>query len=214
MSTVSARPGRVLLEDVPWQTYSRLVRAFDGRRSIRLTYDRGALEIMTISVEHENHGWFMGRIVLTLTEDLGLPVMGGGSATFRSRRKLRGLEPDNCFWITSEPRVRGKRKIDLDVDPPPDLAIEIDVTRSSLSRLDIYAALGVPEVWRFDCEDLTIHLLGPDGEYREIASSPTFPGIKPRDLVRFMNMRFRTEENSVIRQFRTWVRERIATSEK
>jgi Uma2 family endonuclease len=204
----------VLLEDVPWQTYSRLVRAFDGRRSIRLTYDRGALEIMTISVEHENHGWFMGRLVLTLTEELGLPVMGGGSATFRSRRKLRGLEPDNCFWITSEPRVRGKRKIDLDVDPPPDLAIEIDVTRSSLSRLDIYAALGVPEVWRFDGEDLTIHLLGPDGEYREIASSPTFPGIKPRDLVRFMNMRFRTEENSVIRQFRTWVRERIATSEK
>lgn len=209
MSTVSARPGRVLLEDVSWQTYSRLVRAFDGRRSIRLTYDRGDLEITTVSVEHENHGWFMGRLVLTLTEELGLPVMGGGSATFRRRRKHRGLEPDNCFWIASEPRVRGKHKIDLDIDPAPDLAIEIDVTRSSLPRLDIYAALGVPEVWRFDGEELTIHLLGPDGEYTESPSSPTFPGIKPRDIVRFMNMRFRAEENSVIRQFRAWVRERI-----
>ena len=209
MSTVSARPGRVLLEDVSWHTYSRLVRAFDGRRSTRLTYDRGALEITTLSAERESHSRFLGRLLVTLTEELGLPVMGGGSATLRSHRKHRGLEPENCFWIVSEARVRGKRKIDLDVDPPPDLAIEIDVTHSSLPRLDIYAALGVPEVWRFDGEDLTIHLLGPDGEYVESASSPTFPGVKPRDLVRFMNMRFRAEENSVIRQFRAWVRERI-----
>lgn len=214
MSTVQTRPGRVLLDGVPWQTYSRLVRAFDGRRSVRITYDRGALEIMTVSVEHESHGSFMGRLVFALTEEFGLPVMGGGSATFRRRRKQRGLEPDNCFWIASEPRVRGKRKIDLDVDPPPDLAIEIDVTRSSLPRLDIYAALGVPEVWRFDGEDLTIHLLGPDGQYIESTSSPTFPGVKPRDIVRFMNMRFKAEENSVIRQFRAWVRERFATGGK
>jgi Uma2 family endonuclease len=198
-----------MLDDVSWQTYTRLLHVFDRRSSIRLTYDCGTLEIMTITHEHESDGEFLGRMVETLTEELGLPIKVGGSTTFRRRRKQRGLEPDQCFWIASEAQVRGKRKIDLNVDPPPDLVIEIDVTHSSLPRLDIYATLGVPEVWRFDGEELTFHLLGPNGEYVESASSPTFPGVKPRDLVRFMNMRFRAEENSVIRQFRAWVRERI-----
>src|SRR4051812_38419232 len=108
---------RLVLYDVPWETYTRLLRLF-VKRSFRLTYDRGTLEIMTLSPEHEGYSYILGRFIDALTEELGLPIKGGRSTTFRRRKRQRGLEPDNCFWIASEPRVRGKNKIDLRVDPP------------------------------------------------------------------------------------------------
>ena len=177
MSTVQATPvsseQRLVLEDVSWRTYERLLRIFDERPAIRLTYDRGCLEIMTISHEHESYGRFLGRLVVTLTEELGLLLKEGGSTTFRRRHKQRGLEPDNCYWIESEPQVRGKLEIDLTIDPPPDLAIEIDVTHGSLDRLAIYATLGVPEVWRFDGQTLCFHML-EKGSHTASSESRTF----------------------------------------
>src|SRR5262249_54893083 len=145
---LSSQQQHLVLRDIDWKTYNRLLRAFAERPGIRLTYDRGTLEIMSPSHGHDTDARFLGRLVVTLTEELGLPIKGGGSTTFRRRRRRRGLEPDDCYWIANEPRVRGKRKINLRVDPPPDLCIEVDVTHSSLNRLSIYAALNVPEVWR------------------------------------------------------------------
>src|SRR6266851_39103 len=140
----------VILRDVPWRMYGQLLRAFAERPRVRLTYDRGVLEIMSPVLEHDSGSWFVGRLVVTATEELQLSVLGGGSTTFRRRRRRRGLEPDECFWIANEPRMRGKRRVDLRVDPPPDLAIEVDVTRSSMDRMGVYGALCVPEVWRLD----------------------------------------------------------------
>src|ERR1700722_8059939 len=161
MSTVQAAPEqRFILYGVPWRTYERLLRAFADRPGVRLTYDRGTLELMTLSHEHENRGHLLGRLVVTLTVELGLPLKGGGSTTFRRRRRQRGLEPDECYWIGSEALVRGKEKINQRRDPPPDLALEIDVTHSSLNRLAIYAALNIPEVWRFEGLSLACYLLG------------------------------------------------------
>src|SRR5581483_1300369 len=155
----AARPPAVL-DDIDWPTYTRLLRAFEkAKRRICLTYDRGTLEMMTPLWEHERPGRLLGRFVDVLVEDLGLPYLLGGSVTLRRRDRRRGLEPDNCYWIASAARLQGKTRLDLRVDPPPDLAIEMDVTHSSLDRLSIYAALRVPEVWRLDDQRLAFHLL-------------------------------------------------------
>jgi Uma2 family endonuclease len=195
---------------VDWRTYSRLLRVFAERPAIRLTYDRGLLEIMSPLPEHETDTRFLGRFVIALTEELGLPIKEGGSMMMRRRRRQRGLEPDGCFWINNEPAVRGKRHIDLRVDPPPDLAVEVDVTSSSLDRMSIYASLGVPEVWRLEHPTLTFHALGAKRKYTAIGRSLSFSLVTPADLMIFLAMRGGQDDNSVIRQFRAWIQQRIA----
>ena len=200
---------RLILHDVDWKTYGRLLRDFAERPSVRLTYDRGVLEIMSPLHEHDSDARFLGRLVVTLTEELGLTLKVGGSTTFRRRRQRRGLEPDDCYWITNEPRVRGKRRIDLRVDPPPDLAIEVDVTRSSLNRMGIYAVLRVPEVWRLDGDTLTFEVLQPSGRtYASGSTSLAFPLVTPADLMSFLALRTQRDENAVVQQFRAWIRQR------
>src|SRR5207302_9413364 len=127
-------------------------------------------EIMSPLLEHDNDGQFLGRLIVALTEELGLPIKGGGSVTMRRRRRRRGLEADECFWIANAARMAGRRRLDLRTDPPPDLALEVDVTHSSLDRMGIYAALGVPEVWPLDGDTLTFPVPGKDGAYTEVAA--------------------------------------------
>jgi Uma2 family endonuclease len=201
---------RLVLHDVGWSSYGRLLRAFAERPRVRLTYDRGVLEIMSPLLEHDNSSWLLGRFVVVLTEELGLPVLGGGSTTFRRRRRRRGLEPDECFWIANEPRMRGKRRVDLRVDPPPDLAIEVDVTRSSMDRMGVYGALSIPEVWRLDDPlTLSFQVLQPDGIYGAASHSLAFPMVTPADLIGFLGLRGQMDENAVVRQFRAWLRQRL-----
>jgi Uma2 family endonuclease len=126
---------RLVLYGVSWEEYGRTLRALAERPSLRLTYDRGALEFMTLSLEHESLARFFNLLILALTLELALPLKGGGSTTFRRRRRQRGLEPDECYWIASEPLVRDKAKIDLRRDPPPDLALEVDISYSTLNRI-------------------------------------------------------------------------------
>jgi Uma2 family endonuclease len=202
---------RFLLHGVPWRTYQRVLRAFADRPGVRLTYDRGILELMTLSHEHESYSYLLSRFVDVLTEELGLAVKGGRSTTFRRRKRRRGLEPDSCWWIANEPAVRGKTEIDLRHDPPPDLALEIDVTHSSLDRLAIYAELGVPEVWRLDNRNLLCHLL-TGGQYAVSAASRSFPGLNVADLAPFLQLSGQMDDNAIVRQFRAWVRQRFAGS--
>jgi Uma2 family endonuclease len=200
---------RLILYGVPWRTYERALRTFSDRPGVRLAYDRGALEIMTLSHEHENRGRLLARLVVALTEELDLPLKEGGSTTFRRRRRQRGIEPDDCYWIANEAIVRSKDKIDLRYDPPPDLALEIDVTRSSIDRLSIYAALRIPEVWRQQGQVLDFHILGSDGKYAVCSTSRAFPTIASADLLPFIAMRGQLDANAIVRQFRTWVRQHL-----
>ncbi|MCI0643115.1 MAG: Uma2 family endonuclease [Gemmataceae bacterium] len=204
----STRGQRLLLHDVTWEEYDRLLKAFAVRR-VRLTYDRGVLEIMTVSHEHESENYFLSRLVDTLTEVLGLEVKGGKSTTFKRRKRQRGLEPDSCWWIQNEVQVRGKKQIDLRVDPPPDLTLEIDISRSSLKRMSIYAALKVPEVWRYDGTDLLFYKLGVHGKYVETNDSVAFPGLKAGDLIPFLQLHSQLGETTVVRQFRAWAEQRF-----
>jgi Uma2 family endonuclease len=199
------------LSGIDWQTYSRLLRAFAERPAIRITYDRGELEIMSPLLKHDDDGRVMGDLVFVLTEELGLPLKRGGSTTMRRRLKQRGIEADECFWIANAHRMAGKRTLDLRRDPPPDLAIEVDVTHSLLDRLGIYAALKVPELWRLDGDRLTFYVLQPDASYATAEHSLAFPQVAPADFLRFLQQARRAgEENTVIRKFRSWIRKRQA----
>jgi Uma2 family endonuclease len=204
---------KLILDNVSWNEYTRLLRSFEGRH-LRLTYDRGRLEIMTLSHQHENLGSFLGRLVVVLTEELNLPIKGGGSTTFRKKKKLKGLEADDCYWIAHEADARGKKEIKLGIDPPPDLALEVDITRSSMNRMRIYAAIKVPEVWRHDRNGLAFLVLNALGKYDSVAVSPTFPvPIAPADLMPFIALRDQMDENAVIRQFRAWIRAKLAANQ-
>lgn len=209
-TAVESAGSRLLLDNVDWRTYSRLLRTFAERPSIRLTYDRGRLEIMSPLTGHEGNARLLERFVTILTEELGLPLAPGGSTTFRRRDKRRGLEPDNCYWIANEARVRGKERINLAKDPPPDLAHEIDATKSSLNRMAIYAALKVPEVWRWRKHVLTFHILDAQGKYQVSETSLAFPGLTPSDLQTFLALIGQMDHNAIGRKFREWVKLRSA----
>jgi Uma2 family endonuclease len=213
VATANLPAGRSLvLDDVDWKTYTRLLHVFAERPSIRLTYDRGALEIRCPLFQHEIHADLVGRFVVVLTEELGLPIQSGGSTTLRRRRKRRGLEPDRCWWVAHARQMQGRTDFNLKRDPPPDLALEVDVTSSSLDRMGIYAALGVPEIWRLTDDKLTFHVL--KGKTYAEGPTQTFPGLTPSDLTAFLALRATTEENELVRQFRDWVRQRIAAGWK
>lgn len=215
MSTVPVprrrRGNSLVLGGIDWRTYSLLVRAFAHRSGVRLTYDRGNLEIMTPLLEHEVPADLLARFVIVLTEELDVEVKSGGLVTLRRRRLRRGLEPDRCFWIANEARMRGRLHLDLRTDPPPDLAVESDVTRSSLNRMGIYAAIGVPEVWRYDGTTLTFQQLRPRRTYAMTASSLAFPFLTTSDLTPFLALAAGTGENALIRQFRDWVRHQVTS---
>ncbi|MGW8257592.1 MAG: Uma2 family endonuclease, partial [Thermoguttaceae bacterium] len=144
------------------------------------------------------------------TEELGIPIQSGGSTTLKNKLKQRGLEPDECYYIAHEPAVRGLDEIDLTVNPPPDLAIEVDISSSSLDQLEVYASLGLPEVWICDGEHIKIHLLS-DGAYVSQDRSSALPSLFPETVLSFLRKRHDTDETSWIKSFRQWVREKNAS---
>ena len=203
----------IVLHDVDWRTYKKVSDAF-RERHIRFTYDRGMLEIMTLSSEHESPKKLIGRFVDVLTEELNLPVRGIGSTTLRRKTQLRGLEPDDCYYVKNAPLVLNKKRIDLRVDPPPDLAVEVDVTSSSVDRMGIYAVLRVPEVWRYDGQALRVFLLNALGEYVESDHSLSFPTLPVGELNHFLGQWLEKDDTTIIRQFRAWVREKVVPASK
>lgn len=208
-SRLVEEPGhRIVLEDMTWDDYETFLRVFDGRRAIRLTYDCGSLEIMTLSAEHEEPSSLFDILVIVMAEEMNVPIKGYGSTTYKKKKSQRGLEPDKCYYTRNLSLVRGKKRIDLTVDPPPDLALEVDITSSSLNRMAIYASLGVPELWRYDGATLTVYQL-VNGQYVPCERSPTFPLVPPADLVRFVRLGEQEDTTSMIRAFRTWLREQM-----
>jgi Uma2 family endonuclease len=204
-ATLIQSPDRVLLENISWQTYQSLLKDFEQQPAMRLTYDQGRLEIKMPLDPHESYKKLLGRLVEALTEELGVEVRSLGSRTCDRKDLARGLEPDQCYYIQNEQAVWDKAQIDLAVDPPPDLAIEIDMSSSSLNRLSIYADLGVPEVWRYDGAVLTIYRLEAHN-YQPCDRSFAFPQLTASDLERFLQLKKTTRENALIRLFREWIR--------
>lgn len=198
----------ILLNNITWQTYESLRSNLAEQPGIRLTYDRGKLEIMTPLAPHEKYKKLLGRFVEALTEETDRDICSLGSLTCKKEDLARGLEPDQCYYIQNEQVVWDKDQIDLNRDPPPDLVIEIDITSSSIDRLELYASLGVPEVWCYDGTRLIVYQL-QENEYAERSASPTFPFLPQAEILRFVELRKTTKEKALLRLFREWVRSQI-----
>jgi Uma2 family endonuclease len=209
---IPSQSSGILLTNISWKTYESLLNELTQQGGIRLTYDRGNLEIMTPSAPHEGSKKILGRFVESVSEELNVEIRSLGSLTCRREDLARGLEPDQCYYIQNEDVVWDKEQIDLNQDPPPDLVVEIDVTSSSIDRLSLYASLGVPEVWRYDGNRLIIYQLEAQ-EYTERDVSPTFPFLSQVEMLRFLELRRTTKENALIRLFREWVRSQIQSGE-
>jgi Uma2 family endonuclease len=202
---------RVLLHDTSWETYERLLNERGDRRVPRLAYDRGELEIMSPSSEHESTAYFVALLVAVLAEEMRVNAYGVGSTTYRRGDVGRGFEPDASFYIRNEERVRGKPRIDLYVDPPPDLVVEVDITSPSLDKFPIYAHLGVREVWRYDGARAFIFVL-EDGAYAEAGESAALPSLTSDVLTRFIEESASLESTHWIRMVREWAREYTGSS--
>jgi Uma2 family endonuclease len=202
-------PGqRLLLQDVTWQEFETILEELGDHRGSRLAYDNGTLEMMMPLPEHEDDKEIVGDLIKALLEEFDIAFKSLGSTTFK-KRQTQGLEPDQCFYIQNEVAIRGKKGIDLSVDPPPDLAIEIDVTSRTNSSL--YEALGVPELWRFDQGNLQINLL-EGGSYALVSESPNFPGLPVCEMLpHFLAESKIIGRNKVLTAFRRWVREQIGS---
>jgi Uma2 family endonuclease len=202
---VEAIPERILLHDMSWQAYETLLHEI-GDRNIRLTYDEGRLEIMSSLPEHESPKKLIGAFIDILSLEMRIPMRRLGSATFKRQDLAKGLEPDECYYIQNESRVRGKRTLDLALDPPPDLAVEIDISYRGIRRESIYAALGVPELWRYDGFHLFGLHLDTSGHYQRIENSVAFPFLRLSELERFLKPEPTTDETSLLLGFRDWAR--------
>jgi Uma2 family endonuclease len=167
---------RVLLQNITWDFFEQLLTELGLKRSVRLAYHKGKLEIMTPNWEHEYYNRLIESLIVTLAETLNLNIWLGGSVTLKRVHMNVGKEPASCYYLKNEPRVRGKKNLDLKVDPAPDLALEIDLIGSSLNQLILYADLDIPEVWRYNGSQVSFYQLN-HGAYVICNNSPSFPLI-------------------------------------
>ena len=197
---------QIQLSGISWNTYETLLKELSHRR-LRLTYNRGNLEIMVPSPEHERYKEILGRFVETLAEELEVRIDPLGSTTFK-RPELVGAEPDKCFYIQNLSAVKGKKRIDLDRDPPPDLVVEIDITSSSKIRFPVYADLGVPEIWRYDGNSFTVYQLQVR-EYIPCEQSLAFPNLPIIEITNFLQQAMTMDYLELVGSFRRWVKSQI-----
>lgn len=205
-NTLSYPEQKIQLTGITWQTYETLLKELSDRR-LRLTYYRGNLEIMTPSPEHEFYKILIGRFAETLAEELKINIYPLGSTTFK-RPENSGAEPDQCFYIQNIKAIKGKKRLDLSKDPAPDLVIEIDITSSSQNRLDVYADLGVSEIWSYNGKSFTVMHL-ENQQYIVSQQSLAFPNIPIQEIARFLEQATNMEYLELVSAFRTWVKSQI-----
>ncbi|MEM1425989.1 MAG: Uma2 family endonuclease [Cyanobacteria bacterium P01_H01_bin.130] len=202
-------PGETLIIDANWEEFNEILEELGEKRSSRIAYQNGQLHIMVPLPEHETNKCFLSNFVEALLEECDIEFCPLGSTTFKSVGTFRGVEPDSCFYIPNEAKVRGRDRLDLSIDPPPDLVIEVDIT--SRSYPEIYAALGVPELWQYNRQSFLIQHLDLDSQtYNAYPESQYFPGFPLTEVLPKYLQRARTEgRNATMRAFRSWVREQM-----
>lgn len=197
---------RVLLRNVSWITYQRLVAELQGQSTVRLVYDQGILEIMTPLPEHERINRTISLLVEVVAEELDIDIENLGSTTFKRDDLERGFEADTCFYVKHEVEIKGKAQIDLAIDPPPDLVIEVDMTSSSMNKLPMYAQLGVAEVWHFEVGQLKLYGLAGQ-QYSRLDRSEAFPILSEKDIANFIEKSKRLKRTVWLKELRQWIRQ-------
>lgn len=202
MEAVLEKTQSVVLHNISWNSYKQISDTLQDETPAHFTFDRGKLEIMVLSLKHENLKKILAMLFERLSETLDLEIFAGGSTTFQREDLERGFEPDECYYVQNADLMRGKDNVNLAFDPPPDLTIEVDVKHSSLNRMSIFSAIGIPEVWRFDGEKLTIYLL-KNNRYHESETSSVLCMANGKKLSELIN----TGRNSTRRDFLAQIEE-------
>ncbi len=199
---------RTVLQNISWETFEILLAETGEHRGSRVAYECGILEIMSPLIEHESYKSIIGHLVIVLAEELGIEIKSAGSTTLKRKSANRGIEPDNCYYIQNELAFRGKYFLDLTKDLPPDLAIEIDITSTSVNKLEIYSFLGVPEIWMYNGQVLQFYQLVKN-QYIECKCSRAFPLISATEISQFIEQSKTIGEIALIKLFRTWIKNKI-----
>jgi Uma2 family endonuclease len=200
------------LEGISWPTYQAMLQDMGDRRRTRLLYDQGILEITMPSELYEIINRLLDRIITALTEELNLKIKAYGSTTLDRADLVRGVEPDSCYYIQNADQIK-TRQLDLQTDPPPDLAVEVDITSSSQRRFGVYQHLQIPEVWRYTAKQGVIFYQLHAGTYRECVCSPTFPLVSAAKLQEFLVLAETEDDNTMIRALRCWIQTQLPSVE-
>ena len=208
LEQIIVQPGQqMLIKDISWQQLENILEEMGERRAARISYSDGWLEIMVPLPEHEKDKELIGDLVKILLDKLEIDFEPFGSTTLKNERMRQAVEPDTSFYIQNQAAVIGKNRIDLNIDPPPDLAIEIDIT--SRTKFNNYEILGVLELWRYKQQGLEIFLL-QEGKYIKSQSSPNFPNIPIVELVNeYVQQCLTIGRSQAMRNFRTWVKDNL-----
>ena len=200
MQTQISAETRTVMENIRWETFVEL--AEQRRGSVpRMTFDEGVLELMSPRRQHENIGRLIGRFVETYTEVLEIEVQSVASTTFKRKDLQKAFEADESYYIEHAEQIRPKEEIDLTIDPPPDLVLEVEITSSAIQKMKLFAAMGVTEVWRHDGEQLQMFSL-ENGRYKPVPSSPALPALTVAAINSLLEKRFNVGETALIREFR------------
>lgn len=197
--------GTLILSDVSWDSYERLLHDLGEGYGVRIHYDNGNLSIMSPSSKHEKCKDLILRIAITIADELSLELESFGSTTFKRQEVQKAGEPHTCFYVQNAASVAGKSELDQEVDPPPDVVVEIDVSHSSANKFFFYQHVGAPELWLYDGASVQFFHLTPQGYVVEQASR-AFPMLKSSDLTRFLQDGLTKSQSTVVRSVRQWLR--------
>lgn len=206
LASQSEREQRVILHGVSWATYESLLADLQDSHAAHFTYDRGVLEIMAPSLEHEKINRRLHSLFETIANVLEIDFENAGSTTFKREDLACGFEPDTCFYVRNVEQIRKKEKIDLAQDPPPDLIIEVDITSPSLNKFPIYAAIGIREIWRYDSQRVSIFWL-EGNEYRLVDESVVVAGVTSTQLLSFLQDSQELTRSEWERRIREWAQQ-------
>ena len=201
---------RIGIEGVSYEFYKQFCDEI-GEQPIRLSYNDGCLEIMVTKSPHEFFKKVLAKLIEATIFELNIPVRSGGAMTFQRDDLKKGFEPDECWWLAHESIVRKTTDFDFQKDPPPDLAIEVEMSHSLAGRIHIFAAMKVPEVWRFNGRLLRFCILGADGKYADAECSKAFPFLRPEHLQPFLSLPDDEDETARLRRYVSWLRANLPT---
>ena len=207
VETPALEPGesRVVLHNISWESYEGLLADLEDCSAPRLTYDRGELEIMSPDAKHESINEALKVLLSVVCEEWKMDVHALGSTTYRRKTFKRGFEPDSCFYFLRASQMRPKDRIDLAIDPPPELVVEIEITRAAIKKFPLFAKLGVPEVWRYDGNRMTIHMLRGEGYFQQ-EHSLALPLLTRDVITGFLDESRTLDRPTWLRKIRKWAR--------
>lgn len=197
----------LILFGVRWEDYEKILTEFQNVKGLKIYFNRGILRIMSNSLGHEIYADLIKIFLAYVSKVLGKKVSFAGSTTLKKTLQQKGAQPDAEFYVTNASAIKGKKKLDLSYDLPPDVVVEIDVTHSDEDKFEIYATFGVPEFWVYDEKNLKIYRLQENKKYTEVSASIELPILTAEILTEFLNRSQTEEQFDVLNDFENWLNE-------